>query len=421
MKHIFGGVAALAFAFGCAPADDGVPANGSEDAEAMMDAADSGLPDPLVERADYSNDNLWLCKPGPHADACDVSLDATVINADGSTSVEPFEAAAEPAVDCFFVYPTVSLDPGYLSDWEPDAMELDDIKLQFARFGEVCRTYAPLYRQFTLTALRAAATGVAPEGERPPAGIGGLQDVSDAFNWYLENENDGRPFVLVGHSQGAGVLRGLIQNEIDGKPLQEQMLSAMLLGTAVMVPPGKVVGGNFQSVPVCEAEDQTGCVITYATFREGSPPPEESRFGRASEGMVAACTNPADLAGNSLAESDAYFLTEGFLNGSGGADQPAWLEPAPEISTPFVRTPGLISTQCAANETFSYLEMHVNADPSDPRTDEVGGEVIRATGPDPSWGLHLIDMDIAMGDFLRIVERQTAAYCATASCGQSAE
>ena len=137
--------------------------------------------------------------------------------------------------------------------------------------------------------------------------------------------------------------------------------------------------------------------------------------------MVAACTNPADLAGNTLAESDAYFLTEGFLNGSGGTDQPAWLEPAPAISTPFVRTPGLISTQCTGDETFSYLEMHVNADPSDPRTDEVGGEVIRATGPDPTWGLHLIDMDIAMGDFLRIVERQTAAYCATASCRPAAE
>lgn len=415
MRSILAGVAALAVAVACAPADEAAQGV-SPEAEATMDSADAGLPDALVARADYSNDNLWLCKPGPHADACDVTLDATVINADGSTSVEMFQSAAEPAIDCFFVYPTVSLDPGYLSDWEPDEMELDDVALQFARFGEVCRTYAPLYRQFTLTALRAAAGGPAPFGERPPPGVGGLQDVSDAFNWYLENENNGRGFVLVGHSQGSGVLRRLIEEEIDGKPVQSQMLSALLLGTAVMVPEGADVGGNFQSVPLCRAEDQTGCVISYATFREGSPPPAESRFGRANDGMVAACTNPADLAGNSLAPSVPYFWTEGFLNGSGGDDQPDWVNPPVEISTPFVTTPGLISTQCVSEGPFSYLEMHVNGDPSDPRTDEVAGEVVRATGPDLTWGLHLIDVDIAMGDFLRIVGKQADAYCAREGC-----
>ncbi len=415
MKRILVGVGALALAMACTPADDTADV-GNEGALAEMREPVAGLPDPLVARADYSNENLWLCKPGLQDDACDVTLDATVINADGSTSVEAFEAASGPRVDCFFVYPTVSLDPGFLSDWQPDEMELEDIELQFARFGEVCRTYAPLYRQFTLTALRAAAGGEAPAGERPPQGVGGLQDVSDAFNWYMENENIGRGFVLVGHSQGSGVLRGLIQNEIDGKPIESQMVSALLLGTAVMVPPGEDVGGNFQSVPVCKAEDQTGCVISYATFREGSPPPETSRFGRASDDMVAACTNPADLAGNSLAETVPYFWTEGFLNGSGGDTQPQWADPAVEINTPFVKTPGLISTQCVGNDNFSYLEMHVNADPSDPRTDEVAGEVVRATGPDLTWGLHLIDMDIAMGDFLRIVGRQTEAYCAANAC-----
>lgn len=416
MKRILAGVAALAMAAACAPSDDETPDTGSAEAEAMMDAADAGLPDPMVARADYSNNNLWLCKPGLDSDACDVPLDATVINADGSTSVETFQAAAEPAIDCFFVYPTVSLDPGFLSDWEPDEMELDDVALQFARFGQVCRTYAPLYRQFTLTALRAAAGGDPPQGERPPQGVGGLQDVSDAFNWYLENENNGRGFVLVGHSQGSGVLRSLIANEIDGKPVESQMLSALLLGTAVMVPEGADVGGSFQSVPLCKAEDQTGCVISYATFRDSSPPPEASRFGRASDDLVAACTNPADLAGNSMAETVPYFLTKGFLNGSGGDTQPEWVNPPVDIQTEFVKTPGLISTQCVSNDNFTYLSMQVNGDPSDPRTDEVLGEVVRATGPDLSWGLHLIDMDIAMGDFLRIVGKQTAAYCARSEC-----
>ncbi len=381
-----------------------------DDVAAEAGEGASDLPDPLVARADYSNENLWLCKPSLEADACDVPLDATIIPANVAMTEEAFVAAEDPAIDCFFVYPTVSLDPGYLSDWEPDHMELDDVALQFARFGSVCRTYAPLYRQFTLTALRAASTGIAPEGERP-TGIGGLQHVSDAFNWYLENENNGRGFVLVGHSQGSGVLRQLIANEIDGQPVQDQMVSAMLLGTAVMVPEGADVGGSFQNVPLCRAEDQTGCVISYASFRDTNPPPPESLFGRAADGQIAACTNPADLAGGGPAVTDAYFWTRGFLNGSGGDDQPEWMEePVQDINTPFVKVPGLVSAECVNNGDISYLAMHVNADPSDPRTDELAGEVQRATGPDLAWGLHLIDVDLAMGDLLRIVRRQTEAF-----------
>jgi hypothetical protein len=61
-------------------------------------------------------------------------------------------------------------------------------------------------------------------------------------------------------------------------------------------------------------------------------------------------------------------------------------------------------------ENFSYLEMKVNADPKDKRTDELGGEVMRATGPDLNWGLHLIDVDVSMGDLVRIVRKQAEAW-----------
>jgi hypothetical protein len=62
---------------------------------------------------------------------------------------------------------------------------------------------------------------------------------------------------------------------------------------------------------------------------------------------------------------------------------------------------------------FSYLEMHVNADPADKRTDELAGEIARPTGPDLAWGLHLIDVDHSMGDLLRIVGKQAKAYART--------
>lgn len=359
---------------------------------------------------DYASQAYWLCRPGMKEDRCAVDLSTTVIEPGRIGAREAFVPAAAPSVDCFYVYPTVSLDPGYLSDWTPDRMEFDVVRLQLARLGTVCRTFAPLYRQLTLTALRAASGGAQPVGERPPASVGGYQDVVAAWNWYMANENRGRGVVLIGHSQGAGLLARLIAGEIEGRPAASQLVSAIILGSTVLVPPGESVGGSFKSTPLCRSETETGCVITYATFRDTLPPPDSSRFGRGRDGLEAACTNPARLAGG-RAVSDPYFLTQGFLNGSGGPTPP-WTTAPGEIGTPFVRTPGLIETECVRRGPFSYLAMTVRADPSDARTDTVAGEVLRATGPDLSWGLHLIDTDVAMGDLVRIVRSQAAAFSA---------
>lgn len=367
------------------------------------------LPAVDVAHADFGNPSLWLCLPGLADDKCKVNLDATVIDKNGKTTIEKFKAASDPKVDCFFVYPTVSDDKTWSSDWTVDKMEIDDIALQFARFGSVCRQFAPIYRQTTLTALRIASGGPQPEGQRLPQGVGGYTDVVDAWNWYMANENKGRGVILIGHSQGAGVIARLIAQEIEGKPAEKQFVSAMIMGSSAMVPPGKLTGGTYKSIPLCTAEAQTGCVITYVSFRDRLPPPDTARFGKTAGGLAAGCTNPANLA-TGKGTPDSYFLTKGFLNGSGGTVQPAWATPEPKITTPFVKTPGLVSTQCVTRGDYNYIEVHVNADPSDARTDELAGEIARATGPDLNWGLHLIDVDHSMGDLVRIAGKQAAAW-----------
>ncbi|MBI1361179.1 MAG: DUF3089 domain-containing protein [Alphaproteobacteria bacterium] len=378
-----------------------------------LGAARAQAPDPGIAHADYSNPAIWLCRPDLKDDKCKVDLTTTVIPANGKTSIEAFTPAKDPKIDCFFVYPTVSLDPGYQSDFVPDHMEFDDIKLQFARFGAACRQFAPVYRQGTTTAIRASAGGPPVVGERPPPGLGRYADVLDAWNYYMSHDNKGRGVVLIGHSQGAALLERLIANEIEGKPVQKQLVSAIILGSTVLVPEGKDVGGTYKSVPLCRKETQTGCVISYMSFRDANPPPDDSLFGKSRNGLLAACVNPANLA-TGTGEPKSYFLTKSFLNDAGGNTQPDWLTPHQDIKTPFVRTPGLVSTTCVHKGEFTYLQMHVNADPKDPRTDDVGGEIVRASGPDLRWGLHLIDMDLSMGDLVRIVKKQGAAYVSKA-------
>jgi hypothetical protein len=354
---------------------------------------------------DYSADASWLCRPG-RQDACASDLTTTVVAADGSLTREAWKTDPAASIDCFYVYPTVSTDPTPNSDMIADAPEKGVVRSQFARFGSRCRTYAPMYRQITLTALRAGIAGKPMAVDRALA----YNDVVDAWNYYLAHDNKGRGVVLVGHSQGSGVLTQLIRSEIDGKPIQSRIVSALLLGTSLPVPSGKDVGGAFQHLPLCRSAQQTGCVITYASFRSSAPPPADSRFGRVQgENMVSACTNPAALAGGS-GELHAYLASAGrSITGSAAEPRP-WVIPEKPIDTPFVSVPGLLTAQCVSNDKGSYLEVTVHGDPSDPRTDDIAGDVVTNGQVQANWGLHLIDVNLAMGNLLDIVRQQSKAH-----------
>jgi hypothetical protein len=361
---------------------------------------------------DYAKPEAWLCFPGKANDACAIDLTTTVVKGDGSETTEAFKANAKAPVDCFYVYPTVSNDPGAVSDMNAGPEELNVVKQQLARFGSKCRIYAPLYRQFTLTALRAGIAGQPVPGSTDPASRRvGYEDVVDAWNWYLAHENKGRGVVLIGHSQGSGVLTQLIKNEIDGKPAQARLVSAILMGTRLPVDKGKDTG-LFQHVPLCKSASQTGCVIAYASFRDTIPPPANSRFGKApSDSQVAACTNPANLAGGK-GELKAY-LSNAQNIASSSAPPVTWVKGKANPSTPFVATPGLLSAQCVEKNGFSYLEVHVAGNPADARTDDIAGDVVGPGGKvSEDWGLHLIDANLAMGNLVDVVAAESKAWLA---------
>lgn len=352
---------------------------------------------------DYGKTENWLCLPG-RQDACAVDQTTTIVQADGKTSTEAFRPATDAAYDCFYIYPTVSTDPGGNSDMVIDAAERRVVEQQLARFGSRCRVFAPMYRQVTLAALRAVMMG------QPSPGNGALAygDVRDAWRWYLANENKGRGVVLMGHSQGARMLLDLLKNEIDGKPAQKQMISAYVLGMNTPVADGK-----FGSIPLCVKADQAGCLVTYVSFRETSPPPANSRFGKTDDqGRRAGCVNPAALlAGKASTEPavlHSYLSSKGFGAVSGQPPKPFAKDLT--VSTPFVSLPGLISARCVSEGDFTYLAVKVNADPADPRADEITGDVVVGGGVLKDWGLHLIDVNLQMGDLNALVDRQAKAY-----------
>jgi hypothetical protein len=354
---------------------------------------------------DYNDAKSWLCRPGQH-DACDVDLTTTVISADGSLTREAWKADPNAPIDCFYVYPTVSTDPTPNSDMNPDPAEFNVIRQQFARFASKCRPYAPMYRQVTLAGLR-----------RILAGGGSLEhglqydDVRDAWNYYLEHDNKGRGVVLIGHSQGSFILAELIRQEIDGKPVQARMVSAILPGATQAVPRGKDAGAAFPHVPVCRSATQTGCVILYSMFRSTVPPPANTLFGKVGfKDQVAGCTNPASLEGGP-GELHAYLSTDGSTIVGTFKPKP-WVRPERSIDTPWVSVPGLLTAQCMTNDNANYLEVTVHPDASGKRTDDITGDLMAGSQVQANWGLHLVDVNLAMGNLVDIVGQQAKAWVA---------
>ena len=370
---------------------------------AAAPAADTAPPKPN----DYADPKAWLCRPGRTDDACAIDETTTIVAADGKLTREAWSADANAPIDCFYVYPTVSTDATPNSDMNADPAEVNVIKQQFARFASKCRPYAPLYRQITLAGLRRLLAG----GASGTVLDHGLQydDVKDAWNSYLKNDNKGRGVVLVAHSQGSFILNRLIHDEIEGKPVQNQLVSAILLGTTIAVPKGKDVGGTFARVPLCHSATQTGCVITFASFRSTVPPPANTLFGKVpEENMVAACTNPAALGGGS-GELHAYLDAKGRTITSNAPSKP-WVTPEQPIDTTWVSVPGLLTAQCSTNENATYLQVTVHGNPNDPRIDDITGDIGAPPNVLANWGLHLIDVNLAMGNLLDIVGQQTKTY-----------
>jgi len=133
-------------------------------------------------------------------------------------------------------------------------------------------------------------------------------------------------------------------------------------------------------------------------------------FGHSADAaMTGNCTNPATL-GDGSAPLHAYMSGAGRLIAMGGA-APKWVADK-TVDTPFVSVPGLLTAKCASNEHATFLEVTVNGNPADPRVDDIVGDLGTPPRVLADWGLHLVDVNVSMGNLLDLVTQQTKTYLA---------
>lgn len=339
---------------------------------------------------------VWLCRPGVKPDPCAPSLRTTTFTPSGQRiGTSNVTAVKRPKIDCFYVYPTVSDQKGDLANRHVDPEERSIALFQAARYSRDCRVFAPMYRQHTIAYLGRRQAGKATG---PLVAPQSYADVVRAWHTYLAGNPD-RGVVLIGHSQGAFVLRELIAKEIDRRPaVRRRLVSAILLGGDVLVKRGSDVGGDFRTIRACHSATQLQCVIAFSTYN--ATPPPDSLFGRSAvAGQQVLCTNPTSLRGGS-GTATVIEPTAPFAPGTSIAAGISILgAPTPKASTPWISEPGAYRASCSSAGGARVL-----------RISPLRGAVTFKPSPSAIWGLHLVDASIALGNLTDVVRAQGAAF-----------
>ena len=204
---------------------------------------------------DYSDLKYWAASPH---------------KADASDKIPLFlkDEKQDYRADVFFIYPTIYDNDSDTASWnawlsdEKVNAEIDKttILLQTSVFNGSCRVYSPRYRQANMVAFYSMGT---PKADA--AFDMAYNDVKTAFQYYLKNENNGRPIVIAGHSQGTLHAIRLLKEFFDGTSLQKQLVCAYIPGYRIKT-------DEYKSLPVGERPDQTGCILGWRSYIKGEIP-----------------------------------------------------------------------------------------------------------------------------------------------------
>lgn len=177
-----------------------------------------------------------------------------------------FAEGAEKGVDVFFVAPTVDMAK---QDNFNMAMDNEKVKSNFVGalnmqrgiYDETATIYAPYYRQMSFINYSLDKTD---EDIKPYFDIA-YEDVAVAFEYYMENINNGKPFILAGFSQGAQILLRLMEDYFDNEEYSKLLVASYCIGWRITEEDIKA----HPHLKMAEGEGDTGVIISFNSEAEG--------------------------------------------------------------------------------------------------------------------------------------------------------
>jgi hypothetical protein len=263
-------------------------------------------PDAAVAAPDYSDPANWAALPD-RRDLADLT----------PAGFEASDQGLKP-VDTFFIHPTGYLkSTSWTSPMNPDSGTEENTQWmmtnQASAYNGCCNVYAPRYREATIfsyfgdPAVREEVLGFAYE------------DVKRAFEYYLANHNQGRPFIIASHSQGTHHAMRLLRDVIDPSELRERMVAAYMIGS-IILPVSPSWFDSMTHISPCQQAGDLHCVVHWDTMPEDALPMERSEDSL--------CTNPLSWRVDeemAVAElNEGAVVPEGTFNDAAGwsADDP---------------------------------------------------------------------------------------------------
>ena len=162
----------------------------------------------------------------------------------------------DKAVDVFLVAPTTGAGKGTNADTRNAEVQeaiRGTLNMERGLYEDCCRLYAPYYSQATMTIFDM------PVDKREPYLAIAYRDVSEAFAWYMENENNGRPIILAGFSQGSDMCCRLLEEYFADPAMQEQLVAVYAIGWKCT----EEMTEQYPQIVPAQAEDDLGVVVTF--------------------------------------------------------------------------------------------------------------------------------------------------------------
>ena len=167
-----------------------------------------------------------------------------------------FGIGEDKDADLFLICPTVDMNDEFnmsMDDEDTKASFLGALNMERGIYEESTRMYAPYCRQAAMKVYSLDREEWEPYMELA------YSDVSAAFAWYLEHENEGRPIVLAGFSQGADMCYRLLEEYFGDEELYDQLVAVYAIGW----PCTEELTAQYPQIRPAQGADDFGVVISF--------------------------------------------------------------------------------------------------------------------------------------------------------------